>query len=715
MNHTKKLNQAQHLKNTLVERLTIAGIDFQEIDLELHVQIAQFLQKRLSPESSLIQVATDYIHAENLQHAINHTIKPATKGSETLAFLNDFGNLVDLPKVQFFRILEANLGHILTYEGNEVFQHARELWSVICTEYGIMLGQNNGKPFPLHFDKSAICLNRYQAPITPDLAVRAAINTPFNLSEFTTNLSLDFEDQAKDVLQFLSRHKLLIWNKTNSEYTTTDLGKRCLLGETFLINPCFNPILQVPKRGNDPEIIKTLFAPLVKAVEELFYDHITLYRSTRLIGFDIDLDVTVPYLSFDHTKEAATIHLPLVAPVAPNPVVDEKMVDLVVKDFEEHFKSTQKSDKPTEFQDFLRFLLACRMAGSRKRCYLWLWCFSDWGKGLVLGGVFKNLGIVCTITAGDIIKAYEGGNVGLDAHDLKYHWILWIDEFSSNSDAIKLLDQDFVASPKYALRFSAPTYAKVFTSATDVKSLSGAGNGVEEQMVNRFSLLNVARENLKEAERALLKLNKRPVFEEVTDDLYRKCLETYVAKFFDEHLQAYAALPVIERHRMASNEINEWHKNHPLIDPEESQSFDESITRIAKNIKTAIRTAQNRFVDNQRYASKERNLENDFWSLPPAIQSVIGSIKPIQVKEKSVFFLRTPEAMKVVDAFIQLEHFSFRTTLSKRSNEIVRNLHEVELAPFESGKLPRVYFGKKDRPRGPIFDLVDTQETTNKF
>lgn len=698
MNYKQKIIEVQELEIQLKEHLTKFGIFFHEQDLALHCKIAEFLQYRLAPNRSLIQVTHDYIESNLLQEAINATIKPATKGGETLSFLNPHGNLVELPKTQFFRILETQLGNIITFEAHDAIEDAKQIWSALVNEYCDFLSVNEGKPFPMDLSEKNICLNSEEQPIYVINALYALPKTSFQLDEFCQKLNITDLEVGRSILRYLTRHNVIVWNKKEKIYEITRLGQNCLVEQTLNMKPFTSPIFKITRKKDDPIIIKTLFSNFMEQIETIFYDHMTLHRSARLIKFDIDLDLSETHLSFDHVTESATIHMPLLAPVAPHPVKDEATVQLAVKDFEDHFKSSQKSEKPTEFQDLLRFLLACRMAGSRKKAYLWLWCFSDWGKGFLFGSVLKNLGIVCEMTTGDIIKAYEGGNVGVDAHDLKHHWILWVDEFRSNSNAIKLLDQSFTATPKYALRFSSPTYAKVFTSATDVKSLSGAGSGVEEQMVNRFSLLDVAREDLTESERADLRLGNRPIVQKMTDVVYRQAIETYVAEFLKNHLAAYAALPQVERYRTAADEMAEWHAKHQLADPEDAQGLTDSVERIAELIKTSIRDAQNRFIDNQLKASKEKDLENSFWSLPFAIQGIIGSIRPVSVKGQEAFFLSKPEAEKIVDAFIQLEHHSFRATIALRSTAIIRAMHDVNLCPFDKQTIPRPYvYGEQKR------------------
>lgn len=69
--------------------------------------------------------------------------------------------------------------------------------------------------------------------------------------------------------------------------------------------------------------------------------------------------------------------------------------DKVVADFKEHFP---------QFDDFVEFLAAARMAEDRKKAYLWLHAVSDFGKGLLVGAL-EELGIVVEMSIEEVTKA----------------------------------------------------------------------------------------------------------------------------------------------------------------------------------------------------------------------------------------------------------------------------------------------------------------------
>jgi hypothetical protein len=152
--------------------------------------------------------------------------------------------------------------------------------------------------------------------------------------------------------------------------------------------------------------------------------------------------------------------------------------DDVVADYLDHFP---------ELNDVLELIVAARFAGDRKKAYLWLLADSDWGKGFFLG-VLRELGISVEMSVREVEALFEGKPVGRSPTDFVRAFVLVIDEFKSVKSEIKQLQSIIPLAPKFQMVSDVEVFAKLFTSAEQVRSLVGE-HGVENQFANRFSLI----------------------------------------------------------------------------------------------------------------------------------------------------------------------------------------------------------------------------------
>ena len=232
----------------------------------------------------------------------------------------------------------------------------------------------------------------------------------------------------------------------------------------------------------------------------------------------------------------------------------------VVADYKAHFP---------EFDALLRFLAAARFADSRRNAYLWLHCESNWGKGLltektgVLGSA--GLGICCETSVKEVEAALEGKPVGLSHGDLIDAWLLTVDEFKTIRSEVKQLNDTLVAAPKNMLRFSAPLYAKVFTSAESVDALVGDA-GVEAQFANRFSYI-----------RGKGDINEREVFKRVGAPQYKAELRAYCCEVLNKAVEVYREMGVRGSQEAAAEELGRFHAAHKLSLAVDGGSLDETI------------------------------------------------------------------------------------------------------------------------------------------
>lgn len=270
-----------------------------------------------------------------------------------------------------------------------------------------------------------------------------------------------------------------------------------------------------------------------------FWAAVTRWKTVGSMNIQVDMfaDAMTPHVD----RNVGTFVLPYKGLMSGPDVSDE----VCVADYKEH---------NAFFEKIMLFVIYSRFAVNRKNCYLWIHAESDWGKGFLFAstGVIGGLGIVQSMSVKEIEKALEGAPVGVDKFSMIDQFILWIDEFKGVKAELKMLDNDISASPKNMMRFTAPLFAKVFTSAEDVASLTGEA-GVEDQFARRFSYL-----------RCRGKLSQRSVFIEKGMYRYTGAVRAYAAEFMRDKIGELIGLGP----ELAANSAEEWlrdfHNEHGL-------------------------------------------------------------------------------------------------------------------------------------------------------
>lgn len=241
----------------------------------------------------------------------------------------------------------------------------------------------------------------------------------------------------------------------------------------------------------------------------------------------------------------------------------------VLADYREHFPL---------FDDVIDLLLHARFATDRRQAFLWLRCSSSWGKGFLLDGLLgrDGLGIVTSVSTKEIEGAFEGKPVGVSMENFLRSWVLYVDEFKSVKAEIKQLNNRIVASPKNQLRFEAPLYLKLFTSAETVDSLAGS-EGVESQFAERFSAIELP---------SAARLDDRPLFVAMGKAPYRDAITSYLARRLNAAVNAMRALGKTEAARVSDTWLAGFHARHTILHGRER--LDDAIVDIADEIKGLI-------------------------------------------------------------------------------------------------------------------------------
>jgi len=247
---------------------------------------------------------------------------------------------------------------------------------------------------------------------------------------------------------------------------------------------------------------------------------------------------------------------------------------------------TEYRDHFPQLDEVLDLLLHARFATDRRKAFLWMKCASTWGKGFLFDGVLGDDGlrITATISTKEIEAAFEGKPVGIDAGAMVGAWVLWVDELKAVKSELKQLNNSITASPKNQLRFKAPLFVKMFTSAEGVESL-GSSSGVEAQFAERFSHYTVDTGRLEE----------REVFNAVGKLAYRRAVTEYAATRLNAGVAAMVALGRDGAANAADRWLDAWHETTGI--GHEYGLLELSVDGIAKEIEGMVRDWASRMIN----------------------------------------------------------------------------------------------------------------------
>jgi len=248
------------------------------------------------------------------------------------------------------------------------------------------------------------------------------------------------------------------------------------------------------------------------------------YKSVKYIGAPFDTEDSITF-----KNQVMTVRFTNILPVVPELAYDEKLLS----DYKKHFP---------DFDMLLDFILASRFGADRKMAYIWFKAQSNWGKSWLFQAVLGALKLTTVITESELKKSYSGSASGFTVDMFIYSWILFIDEFKSAVSEIKNITHELSFNPKYEGQVTVPLYAKIFSSAENVKSLNHDGM-VETQFKNRITFWN---ENGELTTRQLFNENKM---------LYTRVITTYVYEYLESRSLEYIELGEVEASNSANKKI----------------------------------------------------------------------------------------------------------------------------------------------------------------
>lgn len=265
---------------------------------------------------------------------------------------------------------------------------------------------------------------------------------------------------------------------------------------------------------------------------------IIAHRQARSSIMQVDMFAVRPSVRFD--DGVVTITLPH-RPLNELPHISNEDVVRVWNDFGEHFPEWQFL---VDMMVYSRFI-----AGTRRRCFLWLHVQPDFGKALITATMLQ-LGLLVTMDANEMQKAMRGDPSGQEPAEFLRAWVLHVDEWKTVTADLKKLNDSISIAAKNRMKTVIPTYFKLFTSAEDVVSLTQGG--IEKQFAERFSYMTAPD----------ARFDDRPLRNEISSNRYRECLAAGLGRYINARVRALVAAGRDAADREACSWIDAFHAFH---------------------------------------------------------------------------------------------------------------------------------------------------------
>lgn len=290
-------------------------------------------------------------------------------------------------------------------------------------------------------------------------------------------------------------------------------------------------------------------------------DSITLNKSYRTIGLLQNPYITEKEVKIKGKKLEITEPLHLTEP-------------RYIKS-ENYKQNTEFWEEYANFNEELDWICAARFATTRRKCFLWQRFPSGWGK-TYKASIYKELGIQQEVDTYQIAKIIDGQPSGISAEDLYDKWIMFFDEFKFAGSSLKKINEEISINQKYSSNVNVKIYAKIFTSAEGVKSLTGGG--LEEQFRQRYLFQNKQNTEIK-----IQKLEDYELFSE-NKNVFTHDLVIYAYEIINNNIKMYRNLGEIEGSKKADKFIDEMYEKYKY----QGRSLEEIITEQLHNLKEEL-------------------------------------------------------------------------------------------------------------------------------
>ena len=270
------------------------------------------------------------------------------------------------------------------------------------------------------------------------------------------------------------------------------------------------------------------------------YNYLKTYimskRQVASISYSLDIFSIKPYIELidDHELKVNTVFDP------------KKYSDInyeIIAGYKEHFPY---------FDDLIDFICYSKVATSRKNCFLWINCCSNWGKGFLINRM-ENIGLAFTTNQGNILSTIQGKPSGISVNNLNKSCALVIDEFSYAAKELKDICESIKINIKGGSLTEVDVYAKIFFSADNVESLTSGG--VEDQMANRFSYWNFSKHG---------KIDNKKFYKNNSPTAINNSIDSYMSKRVNDNFRKFREIGKEEASNEAKKYIDKFHDNYGI-------------------------------------------------------------------------------------------------------------------------------------------------------
>ena len=277
----------------------------------------------------------------------------------------------------------------------------------------------------------------------------------------------------------------------------------------------------------------------------LIYTYVTSYNRYSLIKYESDLFAKEQIIKKNFNAETITIiqnELHIEKPNSENINISESEYNEyneVVADYISHFP---------QIEDILMQVMDMRFAKDRKTSFLHLQTPSNWGKSF-FSKLLKSLGIALEMDYSNIANKATNS---INALEVRNSFVLIIDEFTNFSQEMKKITHEIDIVAKYESRQIVEVYLKIFLSAEDVGSFTGA---VDKQIANRVSQIKIDKS---------VDLGDREVFKKYGNEKYSAYLKRYIYIALTNRMSSYLKLDRFKASKVADKNVQKFHNKFKL-------------------------------------------------------------------------------------------------------------------------------------------------------
>ena len=431
------------------------------------------------------------------------------------------------------------------------------------------------------------------------------------------------------------------------------------------------PNVALFKGTKDSDEVAKRRSQLLKTTRATIIEQIEIHRQRERLGLSVDMFSTEA-----RVDTADPMIAEVVLPYTPFKVIGTRN-ELIERDYyEKHFPQALA---------VLKFIVASRFASNRKKCYLWLQAVSNFGKDLFLG-TLEQVGAASSMSMREVTACLNGQTGGRTPDTLLHAFVCWFDEFRTVNPEIKQLQDSVTISAKFMPLTRVPVFAKVFTSADEVKALAG-DEGVEDQMANRFCHI-----------RGESSIESRELW---SVPAYPNAVKHWITTTLNELVESYRA----EGREAASVRADEYlqefygefgiEHNHERFSTNYTEKAYDFVLKLHE-LRDRMTKMESEKVGGITFHNAPGQMINTTQAILKLANAAVDDIMEDTTGSNQGFYLRRPNKVwnLYVDAFV--EH-SAKTSMNNSSGEVIKSMdprgaknRRIDGVQFKSIKLPAI-------------------------